>query len=350
MCMTYSNQYHQPFGEVLRGGLCPNGTAPGKLPTGAPGCVYTYTPPTSADAVSLDEVVGINKQECRGGRLCKDWRDWRRHCSNKKYHRKFNYRSRRRYSTVLRSKACVEYDIHKACAKSCSAKACQKVHPRKRELGLPFWKGRCSAHMNAMRTERLAGALGLKTAGHSHQLLRDTQPAGTCLSGNRSEICTPVPNMGGPYCTRMWGGICQPCYVPGAVKPYEDLSDVQQPMCPWDIFKASKDYTKAASLPKCASGLPGDLCCLYTGTCNATLTAEPLPITDDGFAVVSAKQDTKAMAEYLRRAASVAYGAEIDQPRKLAKLRKIAYWQWGLAPIKGKALPSVMAMVKHYFV
>eukprot|EP00415_Alexandrium_ostenfeldii_P000267 UN0267 len=204
--------------------------------------------------------------------------------------------------------------------------------------------------MNAMRVERLAMHLGLATAGKTHQLLRETTPKGTCLSGNRFEICKPTANMGGPYCTRLWGGVCQTCYIPGAKKEYEDLNDVQQPMCPWNLFDATADYAKAAAKPKCASASPGDLCCLYTGTCNKTLTAEPLPITEDGFAVVSSKQDTKAMVEYLRRAASVAYGAEIDEPRKLAKLKKIAYWQWNLAPIKGKTLKSVMAMVKHYFV
>jgi len=346
MCMTYSNQFHLPFGEILRGGLCPNGTTAGKLPTGLPGCIYTYEPPkTSGFAmVDLDEVVGITREDC-DGRLCRNWRDWRRHCSNKKYHRKFNYKSRRRYSTILRSRACVEYDIHKACAKSCDSRACKKVPARKRELGLPFWKGRCSAHMNAQRSERLAVMLGIKSASKTHQLLK-APSAETCLSPN-SELCHPNATMGGMYCSRLWGGICQPCYVPGTVAEYVDEQDETRPICPWSIFEASSDYKSAAMQPKCASDEPKDLCCLYTGGCNKTYTTEPLPITDNGFAVVSSKQDTKAMVSFLKRAALEAYGAEITNEKKLAKM---AHWQWGLAPIKGKSLASVMAIVKHYFI
>eukprot|EP00413_Alexandrium_margalefii_P049266 CAMPEP_0204610200 /NCGR_PEP_ID=MMETSP0661-20131031/61378_1 /ASSEMBLY_ACC=CAM_ASM_000606 /TAXON_ID=109239 /ORGANISM="Alexandrium margalefi, Strain AMGDE01CS-322" /LENGTH=747 /DNA_ID=CAMNT_0051622003 /DNA_START=77 /DNA_END=2321 /DNA_ORIENTATION=+ len=342
VCMTYSNQFNQPFGKVLKGGLCPNGTEPGRMPTGAPGCVYTYERPTREAVVELDDLVGITKEDC-GGRLCRDWQDFRNHCTNRRYHRQFNYKSRRRYSTVLRSHKCVEYDIHKACAKSCSSPACRQVSPHKRELGLPFWHGRCSAHMNAQRAERLAAAFGIYSAGKAHQLQRS--PNGeTCLSST-SSLCHPDAKTGGKYCTRLWGGVCQPCYVPGANATY--LKAKTTPMCPWSIFRYTGDYHSANSKPVCSSNLPEDLCCLYTSTCNTTLTSDPLPLTDDGFAYVSSKQDTKAMVAFLERAAYDAFAANVTDAEKL---ERIAYWQWGLSPIPGKTLEKVMKLVKHYLI
>uniref|UniRef100_A0A7S2IKQ1 Uncharacterized protein n=1 Tax=Alexandrium andersonii TaxID=327968 RepID=A0A7S2IKQ1_9DINO len=191
----------------------------------------------------------------------------------------------------------------------------------------------------------MAMMLGITSAGKNHQL-QMAPTAETCLSSS-SQLCHPNATSGGMYCTRLWGGVCQPCYVPGTVAEYVDENDEERPVCPWSIFNTSGDYKSESMQPKCASDEPKDLCCLYTGTCSTKLTSEPLPITEDGFAVVSAKQDTEAMVAFLKRAASEAYGAEIENTKKLAKM---AYWQWGLAPIKGKSMKSVMALVKHYFV
>jgi len=339
LCMTYSNQFNLPFGEVLAGGLCPNGTEPGAKPTGGPGCVYTYDPPKGHAVVNLDELVGITKEDC-GGRLCRNWKDFRRHCSNKHYHRKFNYKSRRRYSTLLRSKLCIEYDIHKDCAKDCNSAACHKVPPNKRELGLPFWRGRCSAHMNAQRSERLAQAFGVTKAGKAHQLLQEISED-TCLSNEK--MCHPDPNSGGMYCSRAWAGICQPCYIPNTGQPYTEAKTT--PICPWSVLM-TKDYSKKPAMqPNCTSKLPRDLCCLYSDTCDTSLTSDPLPVTEDGFAFAASRQDTAKMADFLQRAAHQAYAANVTN---LVKLRGFAYWQWGLSPIVGKTFPEVMRSLRHY--
>jgi len=336
LCMTYSNQFGLPYGEVLRGGLCPNGTLPGKMPNGTAGCVYTYEQPEESSVVNLDELVGITEQKC-GDRNCLNWMDFRRHCSSRQFHRKFNYKSRRRYNTVLRTRTCVEYDIHKACAKDCSSRACQKVPAHRRELGLPFWKGRCSAHMNALRSERLAEAFGIVSAGKTHQLQQS--PGGeTCLSSS-SMLCKPNTTEGGMYCTRLWGGVCQPCYVPGTMVEYPKSDEA--PMCPWSTFKASGDYRTAPMQPKCASDKPSDLCCLYTSTCNSTLTSN---VTEDGFAYASSLQDNEAMVAFLTRAVNEVLSKDVEDTERLAKL---AYWQWGLSPT-GKTLTGVMDFLKKY--
>merc|ERR1719384_931149 len=79
---------------------------------------------------------------------------------------------------LVRTHVCVEYDIHKACAKDCNSPACKKVPAHLREVGLPFWRGRCNPLRNAQRAELLAEALGFSNATTTHDLARSAQAAG----------------------------------------------------------------------------------------------------------------------------------------------------------------------------
>mmetsp|Transcript_118680 Transcript_118680/g.361016 ORF Transcript_118680/g.361016 Transcript_118680/m.361016 type:complete len:625 (-) Transcript_118680:92-1966(-) len=341
-CMTYADtgNLRPLYGQVLKGGLCPNGTSPGATPTGMPGCVYTYQPPRAI--LRLDELVGITAEDC-GHRPCRNWEDFRRHCTNRHYRQKFNYAAnRRRYGTHLRSPVCVEYDIHKACARSCSSRACQQVPPDEREIGLPFWKGRCSALHNARRAERLAQAFNISGATTAHRLMAG-MPGETCVTSASPTMCRPTPNTGGMYCTRAWGGVCQPCYIPNTVEVFPNASST--PVCPWRVLTERGDYSDPALHPNCTSNLPRDLCCLYRGTCNATFASDPATLTEDGFAFVASKQDTGAMTEFLVRAAQDALAVNVTDTESLSVF---AYWQWGLAPVTGASYADTVERMRGH--
>jgi hypothetical protein len=361
-CMKYSDHYNLPQGETLKGGLCPNGRLPGAMPTGGPGCAYTYTPPTKDNITSLDDLVGITQQSC-GGRRCKNWQDWRLHCTNRKYKVMFNYKEKRHFShrhahgrrrhslvetdtspTFIKTSVCVEYDIHKACAKDCNSRACRRVPEHRREVGLPFWRGRCDPVKNARRAEMLAEALGIVNATASHKLVR-AQDTTTCLVADSTAMCHPNPNTGGMYCSRAWAGVCQPCYIPGTVEPYPENKTT--PACPWSILRSSADYADPVLHPKCASDLPRDLCCLYTNTCDSDVIEDVMNIStnasEDSFAYVSSLQNTKLMKALLGRAAYESFGISLVDDDAL---NTAAYWEWGQAPILGASLENIMASVK----
>lgn len=366
-CMKYSDRYGLPQGETLKGGLCPNGTQPGAVPTGGPGCVYTYTPPVKDNITSLDELVGITAEDC-GGRPCRDWQDFRIRCTNHKYKVMFDYRDRRlrrhsrlsgghsrRHSLFQRASSpmlmkttlCVEYDIHKACAKDCNSPACLRIPPHRREVGLPFWKGRCDPMKNARRAEILAQAMGVASATKTHSLVR-TEERTTCLVKDASAMCHPDTSTGGMYCSRAWAGVCQPCYIPGTVKPYAAAST---PTCPWDILRASGDYAHSAYHPKCASNSPKDLCCLYSNTCDAVAMEDALDITknatEDGYAYVASLQNTELMQAYLGRATYESSGAVVPPGEDFATA---AYWNWGRGPTVGACLEKMVELFSKHTV
>mmetsp|Transcript_106816 Transcript_106816/g.344683 ORF Transcript_106816/g.344683 Transcript_106816/m.344683 type:complete len:749 (-) Transcript_106816:404-2650(-) len=229
-CMKYGHSRTR-----VRGGLCP----PGVLPTGKRGCVYNYVPPSSADVLRLDDLVGITQEDC-GHRPCRDFRDFRRHCTNRAYKKAFNY-NRRRTRTFVRSRVCVEYDVHWKCAGDWQDPGCQRVPLEKRELGLPFWRGRGLEAANMRRLELLAKAFGIEGATE-HRLVAPDVRANftTCLYGDETRLCHPEPDEGGLYCSRLWAGVCQPCYIPNTAAALERPST--DPMCPWDLLRQSGDY------------------------------------------------------------------------------------------------------------
>merc|ERR1719384_2403041 len=227
-----------------------------------------------------------------------DYRE-RRHSS----HRSYSH-SRRRHSllevdaspTMVKTNVCVEYDIHKACARDCNSLECQKIPVHRREVGLAFWRGRCDPIKNARRAEILAHALGINHAATTHSLARSPSQT-TCLVGDSESMCYPEPSTGGMYCSRSWAGVCQPCYIPGTAEQYPEAHNT--PVCPWDILRVGSDYSNPALHPKCASDLPREYCCLYTKTCDPDLVQDimniSIPATEDGFAYVSSMQNTDLM-------------------------------------------------------
>lgn len=230
-CVMYSDK----SGKV-RGGQCSNGS----LPTGKKGCVYNYVPPTAADVISLDKLAGITQEDC-GHRKCQDWRDFRVNCTNKAYKRRFNY-NRRRDHTVVHSKVCVEYDVHWECAGKWDKEECREIPEGKRELGLPFWRLRGKGLANMRRIEQLAAGLGVEGAATEHRLVAPQVLANfsTCQHGKEDHLCHPEPDEGGMYCSRHWGGVCQPCFVPGTEEKYERAD--RDPVCPWSLFQESRDF------------------------------------------------------------------------------------------------------------
>jgi len=132
------------------------------------------------------------------------------------------------------------------------------------------------------------------------------------------------------YCTRAWGGVCQPCWIPGA-NATESLPADQRamPRCPWGVLTERGDYASPSLHPLCASNLPRDLCCLYSASCNGTLASDPAPLTEDGFAYVASKQSTAAMAEFLQRVALDRYQRNVTSAGRLSSF---AYWLWGASP------------------
>merc|ERR1719203_1667134 len=115
-------------------------------------------------------------------------------------------------------------------------------------------------------------------------------------------MCHPDPRSGGTYCSRAWAGVCQPCYIPNTLQPYPE--NTSAPMCPWDLLRASPDYADPALHPRCATELPRDLCCLYSGTCDEGLVAEATDVgrnaTEDGFAYAASLRSTQSIMPYLQ--------------------------------------------------
>lgn len=358
-----------PFGTVLQGGLC--GSHTGKTedvrlqePAGIPGCVYSYDPKEVTE-VKLDDLVGLKNEDC-GGRMCKNWLDFRNACTNKAYKQKFENTMP---PEVRQTDFCVEYDIHPACARSCTDPACLEVAEDKRELGLPFWKGRCNAAANRERMEGLAHLFGVPGALDKHQVLqpptKDFQvqicdrsidgfhPGGMAKGTLQCKPNTPMDLFGGgPFCTRAWGGVCRTCRIEGMKHEFPDKA---QPACPLDVLKPA-EYAKKVPLhckngACCLSNKPSEKCCLYFDTCHIKLADVPAAITgktadgkyevplDEELAeLVDAKHDTAVALSFLKRVASE-FGnvKDADIEAKVPELTKLAYKSWGTAPKVGSA-------------
>jgi len=292
------------------------------------------------------------------------------HCTDRRYKVKFDYREghhrtsssgRRRHGSrrrsllemdtqvesvgMMKTHVCVEYDIHKACAKNCHSHECQKIPSHLREVGLPFWQGRCDPMKNAHRAELLAQALGISNATTTHNLVRAAEPE-TCISADKDSMCRPNPSTGGMYCSRSWAGVCQPCYIPNTVEPYPENASTST--CPWDVLRTGSDYTDSEFHPKCSTNLPRDLCCLYSGTCDDAPIAEAMDIgkstNEDGFAYALSLQSTEAMKAFLWRAAMEKFNISIFDVKGSSEF---AYWEWALRPIPGATLDRAMSIVEH---
>lgn len=321
-CMNYTG------GGPVEGGLCPDWEDGVSLPTGQKGCTYTYR---NASELSLDVLTGITQQDC-GGRLCRDWADFRESCTDSSLRRYFDANTRQ----ITDFPYCVEYDISPLCAADCNAEACLALPEDERELGLPFWKGRCSDAKNKKRAELIAQHFG---ASGEHSMLTATAEADErCMYPGG--MCRPSGEVGGMYCSRAWAGVCQECFVPGTVRSYSDQQHT--PYCPYDVL-TTVDYINQPTLaPRCNSTRPRDLCCLYTSSCTGNYvsgSAATYPLDEDGFALAAFQQNTTVMAEFLARVAHDIVGGTVEN----ATLFDIAYWQWDRYPKKSRSLANAEA-------
>lgn len=324
-------------GNWVEGGLCMNTSDPQLQPTGHPNCTYTYQ---NQKVVLLDELVGIEKEDC-GGRKCRNWADFRLNCSDAKYRVAFDLQT----GYVTPYPYCVEYDINPACAADCEAPACLALPEEQREVGIPFWRGRCNARRNAWRAEALGAAFGLVGAAGRHELALLPAPAAAQRCAYAGGMCQPSPAAGGTYCSRAWAGVCHPCWIPGTETEYP-LAD--QPLCPYNILKIA-DYSGDIQVsPRCNSTRPRDKCCLYRSppTCDPHLTSGALPLDEDGYALAAAEQNTTVMAAFLTRVAAERLGCVVMDP---AGLERVAYWEWGMTA-KSRTLEAVELAMAPYLV
>eukprot|EP00443_Scrippsiella_acuminata_P050411 CAMPEP_0115417238 /NCGR_PEP_ID=MMETSP0271-20121206/24022_1 /TAXON_ID=71861 /ORGANISM="Scrippsiella trochoidea, Strain CCMP3099" /LENGTH=976 /DNA_ID=CAMNT_0002841621 /DNA_START=32 /DNA_END=2965 /DNA_ORIENTATION=- len=329
-CLNYTSASGHP-GHVL-GGLCPDGAQDLVQPTGEHGCTYSYA---KAGQVSIDKVAGILDEDC-GGRKCTTWIDFRQNCSNPDYRQKFNAATNR----IEPFRYCIEYDISPLCQADCSNPACQALPDSEKELGLPFWQGRCNEQANMVRSEHVAASFHVARPGIDHDLTalgldQKTSSAGCVYQ--QPGICAPSPQQGGNYCSRQWGGVCTACFVPGTSITWPATT---MPYCPYDVL-ANLDYKDAFPSPKCASPHPRDLCCLYTGGCSLS-ASDPaqVPLDEDGYALAASWRNTSVMVTFLARVAE-AHGWSVDMER----LASFAYTQWGWSPSQGATLEEATKMM-----
>jgi len=329
-CLCYNS------GSVVWGGLCgadETRSPPTEIqvPTGGHGCTYSYDP--HPEVISVDELVGITGETCRG-RPCNDWLDFRENCDNPDYRRAFTA-----LGGIKRVTYCVEYDIHPDCAQlGCDHPTCQRVGADY-ELGLPFWKGRCSGRANAARAEAASEAFGVENAASSHIITVPSSEHYDNIPCNRSSSleCSPNWLFGEGYCTRAWSGICTSCRIAGT---QQDTANPVAPFCPWDTASADSEYHALLAGGRwCkSSNKPSDMCCLYADTCSTKIADVPgmvdtLPLDDDSLALVLATRDTDVVHTYLTRIASELLGvtnAELEE--KAVELTEEAYWAWGDKP------------------
>lgn len=312
--------------RAMLGGLCPGGAGVLVDPTGQRGCTYSYG---KAQLIWIDKLAGIQQEDC-GGRLCKNWLDFRQHCSNKAYRFMFDANGKK-----VPFKYCVEYDIVPACQSDCHNAACQAVPEDQLELGLPFWRGRCNSFSNKGRFMDAVDADNGNYQGATLYALSSKEAP--CVRENPG-TCAPAQGQGGNYCTRHWSGVCTNCFVPGTLIPFPAAD--YMPYCPYDVLQ-SPDY-KDFPLPQCKSTVPSDLCCLYAGTCSTRAPSEnEAPISEDGFALVASWVNTSATAQFLARAARVR-GSHVEA----ASLRTLVREHWNASPARGWGLKEALEMMK----
>jgi len=317
-CLHYSSHPD----KVITGGLCDSSITE---PTGDIGCVYQYEELSSKDFVMLDDLNGINSMKCGsdGKRKCSGWQDWRKNCYDPegKYKKKFHcedcHDSGSWNVTTQTTGYCVEYDLHPFCQETqdlCQDKRCMALKPEEKEYGLPFWMGKCEVNGNKRRAEAVATYFLGDSVKSSHWLVdkatMDASPG--CASKDISvpNQCTPNPD-GGPYCTRVFGGVCSTCYIPGTDPPYP--SPDSQPTCPFGVLKEKGNTPPTET--KCASNDPLKLCCLYgLGTCEVNGTdGSTAELTARGFLQTMRMMDNKEMVKLASRIVSGRGGAVTNQ-------------------------------------
>jgi hypothetical protein len=341
-------------GETAMGGLCDQKDET-VIPTGENGCVYNYMRST-VKKVDLDVVAGLNDHECRGRdgvtRKCNGFLDFRKNCTNHTLKSMFAGDGTVKNNVGF----CVEYDIHPACVNKCDDPACVAALQSGQtiELGVPFWKGRCHAEKNQVRHEIFADAFGIEGALTKHANTNADILANPTLCGKRGYgTCNPDGSgeVGGPYCTRHFSGVCTMCYIPGTVRVYPDAAAT--PICPADIL----DYPDYGGLndPKCKQAdqegnlHAKDLCCLYLNQCvNATTLSTQTD--ENGFAYAWSKGSTQGLIDWFTMLVEKKYGTPYVADQK--SLEGILYQKWfpGSMPmLKPTDYDAVVEQIKGFY-
>jgi len=333
-CLHYKDKQ-----EVVRGGQCNAKSSP----TGEHGCVFQVSPLTDANYVLLDDVVGITKLRCKTNedgvvRDCKDWYDWRTNCDDPdgKYKRKFTctgachgvcnaFCLTAENVEIEKTEECIEYDLHPFCQDNapdhCGSEKCQALKPEERELGLPYWRGRCDAASNQRRAEGFAVLFLGDAVRGKHSLLDKSVFESNPDCGDQM-FCTANGN-GGPYCTRTFAGLCSQCYIPGTEPSYGEAA-AHTSVCPYSVFTEPGMHPHDETT--CKSDKPEDLCCLYgipgqkCGTGGNDLS---------GYMLAASLQDTEKMENFLRIYAAEVLGAVVADEERF---RQIAYSAWSAQP------------------
>mmetsp|Transcript_55232 Transcript_55232/g.103555 ORF Transcript_55232/g.103555 Transcript_55232/m.103555 type:complete len:645 (-) Transcript_55232:74-2008(-) len=319
-CLHYS-KYPD---KVIMGGLC-NSSA--QEPTGDIGCVYNYQALGSKDFIMIDDLNGVTSMPCgsRGSRKCTGWKDWRDNCYDpeKKFKKRFHCNdcttTKSTWNVSIQETGyCVEYDLHPYCQQTqdlCKDPRCMALKPEEKETGLPFWQGKCDVRHNQRRAEAVATFFLGDAVKYNHWLVdkdaMDASPA--CASKDTSvpNQCTPNPD-GGPYCTRLFGGVCSTCYIPGTDPPYPDPTS--QPMCPWSTLQEKGNTPPTET--KCKSDDPLQLCCLYgLGSCSGVngTDGSDAELTARGYLLVARMMDNKEMVKFAARYVASLKGAVKNQ-------------------------------------
>lgn len=326
---------------VIIGGLC-NSTY--EHPTGEKGCVYKYETMTPQNYLNLDAIVGMTSFYCgeHGDRFCKDWADWRINCydPDNKYRYKFTGTPQGGVSKQEVS-FCVEYDLHPACQDTpdlCKNAQCMSLSAEEKEIGLPFWQGKCDVEANQRRAETVVGYLLGDAVRNKHLLVDESyaklSPRCSATKDQPPNQCTPNAD-GGPFCTRMFGGVCSTCYIPGTEQPYP-LAD-GAPMCPYTVARENGNQPPIEL--KCKSRDPLDLCCLYQlpgNECNTSIGTKgaDAEFSSRGYMVVNSLQSNQEMVSFATRWVKSLGGAVKDQDGFNAAV----YWLWHYQPPKNPVL------------
>jgi len=310
--------------SVVWGGLCgadQDRKPPSEIsiPTGQPGCTYSYD--RHPKTINIDELTGITQVDC-GGRKCKDYSDFRLNCANPKYKQYFSP-----LGSAKKSDFCVEYDLHPDCAQlGCDHPTCKRMNANKREMGLPFWKGRCIPQRNTGRAESALKLFGVEDADTTHKVT--VPPTGEYASRpcdtNKNLECRANVRNGENYCTRQWSGVCTSCRLAGFKNPPLNR---KSPYCAWDVLK---DYPKSKPF-SCKSNKADELCCLYHNSCAPAGD----DLSDASFATVLFSKNTDEVKAFVVRVAKELLGVKPGQiTKKAAKLDRLSYWAWGHGPSK----------------
>lgn len=330
-------------GSVIAGGLCAVETTvfnPNDVdddPKGVPGCTYSFK---NQQTVNIDDLAGITQEDC-GGHMCRDWEDFRKNCANPDYRRKFDASGRIQEFTY-----CVEYDIHPYCsqAQACFDPQCLALPSEERELGLPFWKGRCSPLQNRIRAEVLANGFGIVGANYEHRSvasdMREVQFDTSCDRPGAPAACRANPTVGGTYCTRYFSGVCSSCFIPGTKQPYPIPTAAY---CPYYVLSVP-DYS-GLQTPTCKSKKASDLCCLYVGDCDGETDPDVATLDLDGFFLISSLMDTEKLDIWVNRYIEENMGRQVVDEEKV---RDSAYWLWDHKPQRDFTLKTLEEIVTPF--